>query len=237
MSTKLRYRTNRLGTLLGLCIAAGGLGMTAPARADVTLRDPRTGFCLGVGADITAPGAGLIMWACDGTPSQEWFLDADQQTSTGSLVIAPSSGDLGLGIATPPVGQPVNQANLMVSEIVPALGGVNPQRVIGVQAGVMAPGTLVVTWTVDRTFPLGTNNPTAPNNQGWQWIYEGTDQNGHNCWEIANAGISSGNAPLLSILGGSTQEGAQVVIEYAPRNSAPGRTDYTYGPGQLWCVY
>ena len=60
-----------LGPVLGLIITISGLTAVTPVNA-FTLQNYQTGLCLGVAAGNPNPGAALVTWPCDGTPSQQW---------------------------------------------------------------------------------------------------------------------------------------------------------------------
>jgi hypothetical protein len=127
-----------------------------------------------------------------------------------------------LGDATSTGGLPA--ANTLVNWNEPCRSCWN---VAGVQGGTMSDGTPVILWSED--------NPTAgaTNNQGWELIYEGFFQNNQPCFAIANAGTTSGAPFVLGVAGGSTAEGAQVVVW---QNAPGGLFSGIIAPNQLWCV-
>ncbi len=100
--------------------------------------------------------------------------------------------------------------------------------VAGVQGGNMRGGTSVILWTEDPP-----NNGPA-NNQGWELIFIESDRNSQPCFAIANAGTTSGAPFVLGVLGGSTAEGAQVVVW---QNAVGSLTPGTIAANQVWCAY
>ncbi|MGB0065514.1 MAG: RICIN domain-containing protein [Terracidiphilus sp.] len=100
--------------------------------------------------------------------------------------------------------------------------------VAGVQGGNMKDGTPVILWTEDPP----NNGPT--NNQGWELIFIENDQNNQPCFAIANAGTTSGAPFVLGVAGGSTVEGAQVVVW---QNAVGSLTLGTIAANQAWCAY
>jgi hypothetical protein len=187
-------KTFLFGSAFALLIVSC-LAVTAPAGA-FTLHNFPTGFCLAVAGGDPNPGAAIIVWTCDGTPSQQWALG--DPTSIGSL------------------GMP---ANTLVSAVA-------PNRVIGVQGGLEQSGvaTPLIAWTEDPPAMF------LNNNQGWALVFDNTDFLGHSCFQILNAGVNRQKPFNMGVLGGSTAQGAQVVVWQNPSNGGvPG--------DQIWCQY
>ena len=188
-----------------------GLGVTKMAGA-FTLHNFQTGYCLAVqGATFLPMNAGtpIIVWACNGTASQQW--------SQGPVT---ANGGLGAEASTL---QSAIQIGMNCRGCAVSTG------VIGVQGGDMVDTTPLILWTQDPLFPDPFSTAPQVNNQGWALLPITSDANGHTCYEISNAGDLNSGAWLMGVLGASTAEGAQVVIW----NQGP----FAAAANQLWCMY
>jgi hypothetical protein len=196
-----------LGILL---FAIAGLGVTKPANA-FELHNFQTGFCLAVQGATFLPvtaGTNIIVWACNGTASQQWTQ-------------GPVTANGGLG----------SEATTLQSEVgigMNCRGCAISTGVIGVTGGNMVGGTPLILWTQDPLFTDPFSTAMQINNQGWSLNAFTTDANGHICYEIGNAGALSGDW-VMGVLAGSAAEGAQVVIW----NQGP----FPPAANQLWCMY
>ena len=128
-----------LSPLLGLLIIVSGLVFTTSASA-FELRNLYEGTCLGVAAGNPNPGGKMVLWACDGSPNQQFTAVPTSYTNSN--------------------GEPLYTL----------YDGVAANRVLGVapapQGSVL--GT-VVTWTVDYSAnQQWTMTPVYTDHQGHQ---------------------------------------------------------------------
>lgn len=228
-----------LSSLLVTLILASCITMPLTANA-FALRNYQTGLCLAVvpkyiyGEAESYPGAPVIVWTCDGTPSQQWgqiFLALTGNVNYNAYfyysdftpyIYDPLIAD---GIPSDFYSTDFYLSNGLAAV---AASGLNiaSSSVIGVKAAVMKNGTPLIQW-----------GETTDANQRWQAVYVGSTFDNHQCYIFENDGGSIGGEPyVIGVLGGKPGAGQPVVIWQLLLDQY-GNPDYFGHPDQYWCVY
>jgi hypothetical protein len=74
-----------INVAFGLSVLAGGLAISAPARATVWRNFKNENFCLGMQNHSVTNGSPLVVWECDGFTDQNWSAPTPFPTSTDSV--------------------------------------------------------------------------------------------------------------------------------------------------------